>query len=324
VTLARRSTFASILAVAASVTTAGVWRSTYIQPASPEASPPPPVAAELQERLVALRPDEPTGYLELAEELADRAESPEELAQARTLYVLAFELARSPGAGIAKAPAVAASACLGLAELERLPQERRWLRAIAGLQDPRYATQDWNVPAAASPADETAYRAASVLGLARSGDGRQAQELLDKPGVRAMLQEYERAIGDSGFSGAMSRLEKYLRAWPCPECQNRRFVNKPADRAGAGPSGVEARVCFTCKANPGPPLENDELLAQLGFEALLLNGVQRSWAAQLAVDQAAPLRDPDPSELAPTYRVDPKKVYWRAGHWLDASETSVP
>ncbi len=312
--------------------------------AAPLASRPEPTRTD---RLAALAPENPGAYFELAEEIADEARTPDDLALARTLYVLAFDLARSkrpnPTNAPTSAPAsptaaprtgpspealaqIAASACLGLAELERLPHERRWLRALAGLQDSRYAERDWNVPAAASQADETAYRAATALGLARSGDGRQAQELLDKPGVRAVLQEYERAIGDSGHAGAISRLEKYIRAWPCPECQNRRFVAKPGDRGGGGGGGggnqpPEFRICFTCKGNPGPVLSNHELMAQLGFESALLAGVQRSWAAELAVRQSAPLRDPDPAELAPTYRVDPTKVYWREGRWVNASQS---
>ncbi len=301
--------------------------------AAPLASRPAPTRTD---RLAALAPETPVAYLELAEEVADEARSPDDLALARTLYVLAFELARTKRAALASKAAtpaadptpealaqIAASACLGLAELERLPHERRWLRALAGLQDPRYAARDWNVPAAASQADETAYRAATALGLARSGDGRQAQELLEKPGVRAVLQEYERAIGDSGHAGAISRLEKYIRAWPCPECQNRRFVAKPADRGGGGGGNQppEFRICFTCKGNPGPVLSNRELMAQLGFESALLAGVQRSWAAELAVRQSAPLRDPDPAELAPTYRVDPTKVYWRDARWVSAGQS---
>ena len=48
---------------------------------------------------------------------------------------------------------------------------------------------------------------------------------------------------------------------------------------------------------PGPQLSEEELIAQLRFEAVLLNGIQRSWSAQMVVDLGATLRDPDPEDL---------------------------
>lgn len=262
-----------------------------------------------ESRLASLAPERPEGYFELAEEVADEVRSPEDLALARTLYVLAFELSRREGAS----SPLAASACLGLAHLERLRSDRRWLVALASTQDPRYATQDWNVEAGSASSTEVALRAATALGLARTGESRQAQDLLSKPGVMPLLQEYERAIGTTGLAGALSRLEKHLKSWPCPECQNRRILSRQTD------AGLEHRLCGTCGGNPGPALSNDELVGQLAFEAVLLKGIQRSWAAQIAVDQGVPLRDPDPAELAPTYRVDPTKPYWRDGRWVEAA-----
>jgi hypothetical protein len=268
------------------------------------------LASPYSELLEALRPDEPLAYFELAEELADEVRSPETLALVRTLYVLAFELSRGEG----RESPLAASACLGLAELERLQADRRWLRSLAGMQDARYASRDWNVPSSASSTVEIAYRAATAMGLARAGESRQAQDQLGKPGVIPLMREYERAIGTTGLAGAISRLEKQLRAWPCPECQNRRFLSRQSDE------GVQHRLCGTCRGDPGPALSNEEFIGQLAFESVLLNGVQRSWAAEIAVGQGAPLRDPDPAELAPTYRVDPSRPYWRAGQWVGEAQ----
>jgi hypothetical protein len=66
-------------------------------------------------------------------------------------------------------------------------------------------------------------------------------------------------------------------------------------------------------------------LAQLRFEAILLQGSQRSWAAQLATDHGAPLRDTDPSTLPVVFEVDPDKVLWREGQWVvDPSAPKPP
>jgi hypothetical protein len=262
--------------------------------------------AELIRRLEALRPDDPEAYFLLAEEVADTAADRDATELARTLYVLAFHL------DLQRAPqgAIAASAAVGLAQIERLERDRRWLLAMAGTIDRRYAAPDWNVPASLSVSEETAYLAAAAIGLARSGDGRDAKRLLDDRGVRDLLRRYERAIGSSGETGALFRIEKYTEQWPCRECGNSRVVTKPTER------GAELRLCSTCRGNPGPRLSEEEFIAQLRFESYLLSGIQRSWAAQEIVDQGAPLRDPDPADVADTFGIDVNRCWWRGGQWV--------
>ena len=273
--------------------------------AQPEVKAPALDAAQ-RARLTALKPDQPEDYFLLAEDIADGADDEPRINLARTLFILAFELDRRAGGG----STLGASSALAIAKLERLDRDRRWLTAIAGAADRRYALPDWNVGASPSISDENAYKAATVLGMARSGDGREARRLFDQPGVAGVLRHYERAIGSTGETGALSRLDKYMQQWPCPECGNARTVSRP------GPSGPEVRLCASCRGNPGPRLTEEEYISQLRFEAALLNGIQRSWAAQVVVDQGAPLRDPDLEELAPTYGVDPGKPFWRDGEWV--------
>lgn len=277
------------------------------RPAQPTNVQPAADAAD-QARLAALRPDNPLAYFELAEEIADTAEDEPRAILARTLYVLAFELDRQKAGG--GASSLAPACALGIARIERLERDKRWLTAIAGAVDKRYALPDWNVGASPSISDETAYKAATVLGLARAGEGREARRILDQPGVSDVLKRYERAIGNTGQTGALSRLAKYMQQWPCSECGNARVVSKPGEK------GPELRLCPTCRGNPGPKLDEEEYISQLRFEAALLNGIQRSWAAQVVVDQAAPLRDPDLNEVAPTFGVDPGKPYWDSGKWV--------
>jgi hypothetical protein len=268
-------------------------------------------SAGLSARLTALAPDRPEVYFLLAEEVADEAADDPALTWLATqLYVLAFELDRRANPA-GNAGSVAASAAVGLAGIARLERDRRWLLALAGAIDRRYGLPDWTVAASGSISDELAYNAATVLGLARSGDGKEARRWLDKPGVAETLRRYERLIGTSGETGALSRLEKSMSSWPCPECGNERVVRR------MGEHGPELRLCPTCHGNPGPDLSEEELIGQLRFEAALLNGIQRSWGAQIIVDQSASLRDPDPDELAATLRVDAGKPYWRNGRWVE-------
>jgi hypothetical protein len=281
-----------------------------LQPAETGVEPFPDPATE--QRLRLLTPDRPDEYLRLAEEVAEDVEDPRRAELATRLYILAFELDRRDG----RAGGIAASAALGLAAVERLDRNRRWLLALAGAIDRRYAQPDWNVAVATAVTEEQAYNAATVLGLARAGEGKEARRWLDKPGTAETLRRYERLIGTSGETGAMSRLEKYMQSWPCPECANERVVRK------MGEKGPELRICPTCGGNPGPQLSEEELIGQLRFEAALLNGVQRSWAAQIIVDQGAPLRDPEPGELAATYSIDAGKPYWRGGRWVANAEGS--
>jgi hypothetical protein len=278
-------------------------------------SPSDHVSPAIAARLSALAPDHPGAYMDLADEIADASGG--ESALARTLYVLAFRL--QPGmASNAVGTPLDAAPLLGLAAIERRDATRRWLLALARSVDSRYTQFDWSVSTGLAVSEELAYKAASVLGLARSGEGREARRLLAEPGVRELLKRYERAIGDEGQPGFVSALEQTIAIWPCPECGNARVITKP------GPKGPEVRLCPTCRGNPGPILTREELLNQLRFESILLNGIQRSWIAQSLIDQSAPLRDPDPADLPALYSVDATRPYWRNGQWVatpdDAAE----
>lgn len=277
----------------------------------PERTSPWTPPQSIVKRLEALSPDHPHAYFLLGEELADLGEDgPVELA--RALFVLAFELDRRRGGS----GGLAASSCLALASLARLEQDRRWLTAMAGAIDPRHARQDWAVPAASSASEEVASKAATALGLVRAGDGAQARRILEDRGVMAVLRHYERALGTTLSTGALFRLQKYAAEWPCRVCDNRRVVPRQ------GPQGVDFRICPNCHGNPGPEMTEEEFVAHLRFEAALLSGIQRSWAAQFAVDQGAPLRDPDPTEMAATLGVDAGRPYWRAGAWAAGPGTT--
>jgi hypothetical protein len=286
----------------------------------PTTSPSPPVTPfpATDARLWALDPRSPWEYFKLGEEVAAVAADVQNHTLARTLFVLAYETAKSAPQESKVGPGgadIRISVCLALAAIASSESERRWLHAIA-------SSLGWNSPLGAepasggspAPADPAALELATAMGLIRIGDGRRAARLLDKPEVSRLLEHTEKLLSPAGLSGGAARIRRLMAEWPiCAECKNRRFIKSQ--------DGV--RICPTCAGKPGPKLPQQELLYQLRLESTLLHGVQRSWVAQAVVDGGAPLRDLDPDELAATYRVEPSKTLWRAGTWTaPAGETS--
>lgn len=265
------------------------------------------VPDSILKRLRALDPARPADYFALGEDVADIYQTPADRDLAQQLFVLAFEIDRRQG-GTAH---LAGSACMALADLTPLERDRKWLWALARAVDPRFERTGWDSRLVAASTTD-AYRAATVLGLVRSGDGIAAQQLLKEPGVRQTIQHYERLLSETGDTGGLYRLEAEAQHWPCPECANARIVK----RFGANPP--EYRLCTNCGGHPGPKLTLGQLVAQLRFESRLLRGIQRSWSAQVAADGGEPLKDPEVSELAAVFGIDPMAVLWRDGVWVKA------
>ncbi len=258
----------------------------------------------LAQRLEALEPSDPMPYFLLGEEVAEEFQSPDELELARTLFVVGFHLDREQGGTLAPSCAIA------LARLQGIGHDRDWLIALAHALDHRYATPDWRGAAPDQTSDQDAYRAAVAVGRVRSGHGRRALSLLEDPRVMTIIRRYEPLLSPANQPGAADWLIREARRWPCPECGFNR-INRAID-----PSRGAYVKCRVCNGNPGPEISQEELIAQLRFEARMLNGVQRSWAAQVIADAGAPLRDPLPEELAPTLGIDPRRSLWRDGSWI--------
>lgn len=263
-------------------------------------------ARAVAERLAALRPADPAGYLLLAEEVAEKRDELGARRLAIRLYVLAFELDRAQS----PRPTIAASACLGLASVTGSTRDRQWLTALARSLDPRLAGASWASTPEPPSADSFAYRVATFLGEVRSGDGLAARRLLADPDVAAALERYDSVLRRAGARGGTGEIIREASRWPCHECSGERVVKNA--RNGA----IEYTLCPRCKGEPGPRLSASELAAQLRFEAWLLQGTQRSWGSQLGVDGGAPLGDPDVSELARTFAIDTTLVLWRNDAWI--------
>lgn len=260
----------------------------------------------LRARLEALRPGDPRQYYLLGEEVVDEAQTPRDQRLAITLFVLAGMLADARGDSD-----TAAAACIALADATRADRDRRWLVGLARRLDPRRVPPLWSPGAAPGPTGTTAYQIAVLMGCIRSGEGPAARALLSRSDVAEELARYDRLLSRLGLIGGVSGIRREAERWPCPECGNLRILKR-----GRLPGDNDPRRCPNCAGNPGPLLDDKALLAHLRFESLLLQGSQRSWAAQVVTDGGAPLVDPDISSLPEVFRVDPLLVLWRDGVWV--------
>lgn len=283
------------------------------QPVQATADPLGPGArrlADIEARLEALAPRDAEARFRLAEEVMQEAIEPEGVALARQLLLGAWHI-ESEGEARGQ---LLASICLAVAELERVDAMAAWQRALAGALDPRHAQLDWNVSAAPPVSDQAALGAAKVISLTLAGEGNRATELLSRPEIRAVLRRYEALLSVTGLPGGLNRLERYARLWPCQECRNQRSISR------VGPDGPETVLCGTCHGNPGPSIGEEEYLALLRFQARLLDGIQRSWSAEIITSGGAPLLDPDPGQFlrvcAERYGMDPEATVWRDGKWV--------
>lgn len=275
-----------------------------------DAEPPQPGSAlppvpNLESRLRDLHPSQPAAYFLLAEEVAAEATRPEHKRLARTLYILAMALQPDPALAD-----ITPSVCLGLAGLAATPEQARWLRAMADSLTRRDRLEpNWSPPGPEVSPARAALDLATAIGLIRAGEGDRAAPLFEQPAVQALLEKLEFTLNGSGMT--VTDLRRNLDLWRhCPEC----FQHGLNQRVISRPNGFI--LCPTCGGNPGPVLTRAQLIGQLRFESLLLDGVNRSWSAQALVDGGSPLRDLEPGELPGSFGVNPARAFWRDGDWV--------
>jgi len=277
-------------------------------PASPPSQPRVVLSravGDVEAALRALTPARPEGYLLLGEELADEASTPEEVALARRLFVLAIETGRDRGAA-----AVCATACRAIAGLAGSDSDRRWLEAIARRFDPAAPAPTPPARAESAVHPQIGLRAATALGLARSGRANLTARYLEDPDVLATLRRYDGVLRTEGLPGAEAWLLEQTETWPLGVGSLDRVERLPGDGAPV------YRFDPVNHGNPGPELTDRQLVAHLRLESRLLSGIHRSWAAQLAAEQGEPLRDADPSRLAAHFGVDASATVYRDGVWI--------
>lgn len=274
-------------------------------PAAAEAVPPHAALTaaipDLSARLAALTPDDPDAYYLLGEDVADVAVEESERAIARRLFLIAYTTWLEKNEN-----RKAASACLALTMVVTSERDRSWLRAVAGTLDPRQGSVAWDPSSWVDIDPAVARQAAIGLGAVRSGDGILARQILADPRVSRALQRYGSLLQSAG---GLTRIQRDANIWPCPDCRNKRTVRS---RTSQDSGDI---ICGYCRGDPGPRLRDDEIVAHLRVESLLLSGDQNLWSAQLEVDGGSPLRDPAPDAVTRAFGIDPSQSLYRAGQW---------
>jgi len=133
-----------------------------------------------RERLAELDPDKSAAYLEYAEELAEKRRDPEARDTARRLLTIAAHRGNA---------AQQHSSLLILADLARTTDERRRIKALLYLTDPRHdpSTLDQSISVGATSDSSAQAELLSALRLIRQGQGAAAKIILDKKPVQDEL-----------------------------------------------------------------------------------------------------------------------------------------
>lgn len=265
----------------------------------------------LDERLAALKPDQPGEYFLLGEEVMDEGQ----LDLAIRLFVLA---ARLDGATYGR------SACLALAEIEsrrERPMEERDLRSLASLlSGAENLASDASIGLAEAEREfrRSASLLSAMLGFYRQGDGQKALAALElNAATERLVKEFGRSFGSIG------QIISFCRNYPrCPSCRSDRIIRCPSCRGGNVPGvcalcrGQHFIVCNVCNGMPGERLTAGEIDAMLLFEVALQSGDAASWSARLAVDQARSRPVLDLSMLPRWYNINTAMTVYRDGQWI--------
>jgi len=207
---------------------------------APAAAPTPP-APWVEARLSALRPERPVAYLELAEDLMDRAGGS---ASPEADRVLARHLAALAGAIDIRG--TGRSAALFLLEHAPLGADQSRLRAIASLLDP-----------SADRAVEAEERSDAAMALLqafshyRRGEGGRAKEWLERAGAAALLDRHATVL-----PGGSARFRA--------ECDAMRQSGPPI----VAPAQVEALHALVAAAAGGAPRSWSEAIVLDGAAPL--------------------------------------------------------
>ncbi|MCL4202740.1 MAG: hypothetical protein KJ000_09605 [Pirellulaceae bacterium] len=145
-----------------------------------------------EERLAALRPENPSAYRDYAEELAVKRKDPDALLASLRLYLIAAHLS----------PETLGQSCLlGMVALARSPAEERRFRAMAFLLDPSHDRSILKSAAESAVVRDEVGRSGLLKAVQamRRGQRRIALQLADRDPVRKEFEKYEDLIGWEEF-----------------------------------------------------------------------------------------------------------------------------
>lgn len=176
------------------------------------------------------------------------------------------------------------SACLALADLEADDLAKRRYLALAWLLGPQngyldpFASLHPSRFGGEQPSTEAIIGLCEAISHYRKGSGSQAQAALRKPGAVELLKQHGAHI-----PGGADRFLEDLKLY--------RGATRPA-------------------------LSATDVSRLVRLEAALLAGPQRSWSQEILLNDARPLIEVDPHQLAESLGVDPSAATYRNGRWV--------
>lgn len=275
------------------------------------------------ERLAALRPEDPDGYRAYAEELSAQREDPAAHSTAIRLYQIAAHL---------DPPRLGHSCVLSMIPLARSPQEERRFRAMAYLLDPAHdaAVLQAAEAQASQSAELDPRRAQSLLKplrALRQGNPRDALALARRYKLQERLpllsdtityEEFERACAPTCSACTRGRQ-------PCPECQGAKFAIRDGARRVACPAcGASGDVvCSVCGGDyRSNPVSRSmlERIVRLELEWAdgedsarnTLRAARASWSRAVQQGELSPAPN---LSLETLTEFDPRQCRYRSGRW---------
>jgi hypothetical protein len=263
---------------------------------SPQASAP-----DAEQRLAALRPDDPGSYLLIGERLIERLET---MRLGRETLAIAVPLAADSD------PSLAASAAVALASVAESVDERRGLWSLAVELDPvRGVDLRWTAGAgarAAGPARE----AGRTLAALRVNDRAGAVAMAENSALRSRIIEEGVRLGHN-----VDRLTAVLGKWESDAlndpCRGQLTIRV---RDGAG---FLQQPCPDPSYHHGLRTDSPDWAMMVGIEMSLLGTTPDSWNAQAAVglDSALPVWTLE--RVAKAYGVSRTRPVRRSGRWAE-------
>jgi len=278
-----------------------------------------PISSEpqsIENRLAALRPDQPGDYFKLAEDAADQRGY--DLAE--HLFVLAAYLDNAQ---------FGRSACLAIADIalrQKDTERARQMRALARLFPGPDRSAAISFDESQSPEAEYRHAGALVsalLGFYRTGNGSRGLKALDLDQQSySILAEYEQGIKH------VSEILAYCRDnTRCDLCENKLYIQSPgtkklqprrkddpASRITRPDAHDRFEVCPRLHTYL-PQLSDEEITREINIETALTGGRQARWGGQLALDGDQPRSVLDPSLLNRLLGIDATRTIYRDGQW---------
>ena len=278
-----------------------------------------------EERLAALRPENPDGYREYAEELSEKRKDPDAQRTGIRLYHMAAVL---------EPQRLGRSCLLGMVPLAQDAAEQRRFRAMAYLLDPDHdpALLQATEPAATRSTELDAKQAEFLLKALRAlrqGKRKEALTQARRSKLKDRLPLLTDTITYEEFEQACDPICPHCTRGrqPCPACGGSRSV------AGSGPSRVACStcgasgevVCAVCRGNSkSNPLSPSLLKRILALELEWLPGADDTtvatpparppWSRTVQLEQTAPPRE---LTLETLTEFNPRQNRYQEGRWTE-------